>query len=59
LAGVVLDSLGAVKSAELPVVKVEVSGEVRTFPLRSCTPVMFIVYSAPAAKGEIGVRVMV
>jgi hypothetical protein len=57
LAGFTLTILAAVKSAPDPVVKLTLTGDDSTFPLRSCTPAIVSVYAVPGDRGTAGTRI--
>lgn len=56
-AGFTVTTLAAVKSAPVPVVKLTVTGDERTFPVRSCTPAMVSVYAVLGERGTAGTKI--
>ena len=56
-AGFTATTLAAVKSAPVPVVKLTVTGDESTFPLRSCTPAIVSVYAVLGERGTAGTRI--
>src|ERR1700728_1666246 len=56
-AGFTDTTVAAVKSAPVPDVKLTVTGDESTFPLRSCTPAMVSVYAVLGERGTAGTKI--